>query len=103
MIIRVAGGNLVFFPRAIAKDRPALGAVVSLTLGAPTPGPVNVLAYDGKRLLGAWTVRAGEPGAIISMRFPGTMTLKWSWPGGKQQEKEVKVKDGPVRVLLGKD
>jgi hypothetical protein len=98
--ILVEGGNLVFFPRMVTKESGARGVIASLPLSAPSPGPVNVLAYSGKRLLGAWSVRAGEPGAVIGARFPGTITLKWTWPGGKAQEKKVKVTDGPARVLL---
>ena len=101
MSVRVTGDNVVFFPRKVSVENPNNRCVVAaVPLSAGTTGPVNVRAYDEKRLLGGWTLRAGEPGTIIGARFPGAITLKWTWPDGKEQKKRVVVKDGPVRVLL---
>jgi hypothetical protein len=103
LAVVLGNGDVVLFPRKISSGDEGNNnkcVVASLPLGAPSPGPVNVLAYDETRLIGAWVVRAGEPGAIIGTRSSGTITLKWTWPGGKAQEKKVKVKDGPAAVLL---
>ena len=32
----------------------------------------------------------------------GTLTIKWRWPGGGVQEKQVPVADKAVRVVLDK-
>jgi len=100
MAVVLAEGDVWLLPRKVEKGNNRC-AVVSLPLSAPTAGPVNVLAYSGRRLLGAWSIRAGEPGAIIGARLPCTITLKWTWPGGDPQQKRVDVKYGPVRVSLG--
>ena len=99
MALVLANGEVWLFPRKVDKGR-NLAVVAALSLVSATPGPVNVRAYKGKRLLGAWSVRAGGPGALIGTRHPATITLKWLSPDGKAHEKRVVVTDGPVRVLL---
>ena len=105
MALVLANGEVWLFPRKVSNGKeerfyPASGAVVSLPIAAPTPGPLNVLAYNGKRLLGAWSVRAGAPGTIIGLKGGGEITLRWSLPGRQAQERKVQVKTGPVPVSL---
>ena len=102
MALVLANGEVWVFPRKVEKGN-NMGVVAALSLLGPTPGPVNVRAYKGKRLLGAWSVRAGGPPALIGTRQPATITLKWLTPDGKAHQKKVAVKDGPVRVMLDKD
>ena len=98
-----SGGNVIFFPRKVTKDTPALGVVVSLPASV-SAGPVNVIATKGDFRMGGWVVRAGEPGAIIGLPSKGLVKISWILPDGKTGEKTVRVvKDGPVRVNIGKD
>ena len=103
MAVVLKNGDVWLFPRKVDKDGPARGVVVSLPLSAPTAGPLNVQAYSGKRLLGAWSLRAGAPGTIIGTRSSGPITLKWNWPDGKPQDKKVKVGDRVTPVSLDKE
>ena len=102
--IRVEGGNLIFFPRRVTAEGGAPGVTVSLPPGGPTPGPVSVSAWVGDRNLGAWILRAGDPAAVIGTHRGGVaVTLKVLLPDGKTMEKKVKVRDEPLKVILGKD
>ena len=100
MALALPNGEVWVVPRKVEKDQPALALLVSLSTGAPTAGPVNVLVYKGARLLGTWSIRAGSPAALIGARQLGPIRLKWTFPGGKPQEKQVIVKDKAVIVAL---
>jgi hypothetical protein len=80
------------------EDRDGLAAVAALPLAAPCKGPVTVTGWNGKRCLGAWNVAPGTGPAFFARREPGPLTLRWTMPGGKQQEKTVIVLRTPVRV-----
>ena len=70
---------------------------------APAPVPSSCTAFDqNQRPLGGWTVSAGEPGAFFGMTEMGPLTLKWRWPGGPVQEKEVIVEGKAIRLVLDK-
>ena len=99
MAVVLTGGNLWVFPRKVENGNNR-AVVVSLPAGAKHAGPVSVWAYAGERLLGAWSVRAGEPGTIIGLQEPGTVTLRWHAAGRKAREEQVVVKDGPLGVVL---
>jgi len=99
MAVVLAGGDLWVFPRKVENGNNR-AVVVSLPAGAKHTGPVAVWAYAGERLLGSWPIRAGEPGTIIGVEKPGTVTLRWHVAGRKAQEKQVVVKDGPLGVVL---
>jgi hypothetical protein len=67
------------------------------------PGPVNVTAWAGKRLLGARQVRGFGPPAFFGLTDAGKYTLKWQFPGQGEQSAAVVVEKGAVQVVLGKD
>lgn len=77
--------------------------VVGLSTSSPSPGPVNVHAYLGERLMGSWVVRVGEPPVVIGVPGAGFVTLQWTWPDGRPARRKVKVRNDPVRVWLDKD
>ena len=102
LVLVLPGGEVWLFPRKVEeKGGAALAVIAALPPGGPTAGPVNVLAWRGKRLLGSWSVRPGQPGALIGAREPGPIKLKWTLPGEAAREKEVIVETKPVRVDLG--
>lgn len=65
-------------------------------------GVVRLEAYDGARLLGARQLAPGSP-VYLSRKEPGPIRLKWRFPKGEVQEKEVLLIDAPVRLSLGPD
>jgi len=78
----------------------ALGVHVALPPGGPSISPVRVTGWEGKRCLGAWNVRCGIPGTLFGVVEPGPVTLKWRFPGGETQKKELIVEEGLLRFLL---
>jgi hypothetical protein len=102
MALVLSNGDVVLFPRKVNPDVGALGVTVFLPAGSSTPGPVSVSATlkDGRNL-GSWVVRQGDGGAMIGTRASGKITLKWTLPDGKSQQKEVRVV-GPIRSTLDK-
>jgi len=63
-------------------------------------GPVTVTAWVENFCLGAWNVARGSAGAYFGMSESGPCKLKWQFPGGKVQQKEVMVEDEPVRFTI---
>lgn len=100
MVVVLSNGEFWLFPRK--AEEAALSVTAALSLSESYTGPLTLTAWKDKRCLGAWSIKAGEPGALIGMSEAGPVTLKWYTPDGKQQEKEVVVKNGPVRVILNK-
>ena len=95
-------GELWLLPRKM--EEPALAVIATLSPKSPNAGPLLVTALDqNKRSLGGWTVSAGEPGAFFGMSEPGPLKLRWQWPGGKVQEKEVIVEGQAKRLFLDKE
>ncbi len=80
-----------------AAEGPTLGLTVSLPPGAP--GPVNVLAADGKRSLGVRVVSPGGAGALFGKHTKGPLLLKWRLPAGRPQTKRAIVLK-PTRLVL---
>jgi hypothetical protein len=102
MFLVLNNGDLWLLPRRV-EDK-ALGVVARLSVKSPCAGPLLVTAFDqNKRPLGAWTVSAGEPGAMFGMSEPGPLTLKWRLPGGPAREKEVVVEDKAKSLFLDKE
>jgi len=101
MAVVLNNGEFWLFPRKVEET--ALSITAALSLSGAYFGPLTFTAWKDKRCLGSWTVKAGEPGAFIGMPEAGPVTLKWLTPDGKPAEKEVIVKNGPVRVILNKD
>ena len=75
------------------------GVKVALAGKSARVGPVNVTAWRGKRCFGAWVVTAGEP-VQISQAEAGPITLKWRFPGGQPQSKELLLENAPVKFVL---
>ena len=88
---------------AILRVQSNRAVVVGLSPTSPSPGPVNVRAYAGERLMGSWIVRVGDPPVVIGVPGAGFVTLRWIWPDGRPAERKVKVRNDPVRVWLDKD
>ena len=80
-----------------AAEGPKLGLTVALAPGAP--GPVNVLAADGKRGLGVRVVSPGGVGALFGKCTKGPLDLTWRFPGRGEQTKRVIVLK-PTRLVL---
>ncbi|MCG3179109.1 MAG: hypothetical protein BIFFINMI_01440 [Phycisphaerae bacterium] len=95
-------GEVRVFVRS--ADNPDLCAAVraALPMGKGPVGPATVTGWAGTRCLGAWSVTAGSPGALIARGRAGKITVKWSMPGGnsKPQQQEVTAADKPVRLEL---
>ncbi len=99
MFIVLNSGDLWLIPRQVEET--PLAVIATLSAASPYAGPVVVTAIDqNKRMLGAWTVSAGNPGAFFGMSEKGTLTLKWRWPGGEAMEKQVVVEGRSVRLRL---
>lgn len=102
MFLVLTNGELWLFPRQV--EDAALGVVATLSTKSRCAGPVVVTAFDqNQRPLGGWTVSAGEPGALFGMSEPGPLTLKWRFPGGPVQQKEVVVENKARRLYLDGD
>jgi hypothetical protein len=100
LAVVLKNGDLFVFPNNVADFSPVC-LRVALPVGADAVGPIRVVASNDKRSLGAWDVTAGTAEAFLGQPEPGvTLTVKWQFPGGKEQKKTVKLQDKPVRILL---
>ncbi|MGA2501276.1 MAG: hypothetical protein ABSH20_26350, partial [Tepidisphaeraceae bacterium] len=88
-------GELWLLARPPRKQRP-----LGLTVAVPNQiaGPVRVLAYDGKRCLGARGVAAGAP-IFFPKADKGPLKLSWQSPGETPQTKEFILTE-PTRFKL---
>lgn len=84
----------------LTREAGALGVTVELSADTPNE-PVIVTAKTATRSLGAWSVTAGGPPAVIGVIDAGPVTITWTMPGEKPQSKEVLVVDKPVRFVIG--
>jgi len=101
MFIVLSNGELWLYPRQV--EGAALAVVATLSANSPCAGPLVVTAIDqSQRPLGAWNVSAGEPGAFFGLSEMGPLVLKWRWPGGQAEQKEVIVEGKALRVALDK-
>jgi hypothetical protein len=99
MALAAKDGTIYVFLRKVFDDEPPLCVRAVLSADGPS-GPVTVTGWDGNRCLGAWSVSAGSPGAVLARADAGPIKLTWQFPGGKRQEKSVTVVDGPVKFQL---
>lgn len=95
-----ANGEIWYLPQKIEEK--AMGVVVSLSPASPNAGPVMVWVSRDKRAFGAAAIRAGEAGVLYGLKEAGPVTVKWQFPGGAVQQKEVIVEDKVVRVVIDK-
>ncbi len=82
---------------------PPLGVEVRLAPAASARGPVRVTGWDRDRCLGAWTVAPGTAGSLVGLERPGARLIKWQFPGGEAQTKQVIADRGVVTVHLTPD
>jgi len=94
LVVVAADGQVWLLWRDV-RQGPKLGVTVALS--RQTPGPVNVIGYDGKRCLGARAVAAGAP-VLFGRRTPGPISLRWR-AGGEPRTEVVDVA-APVRFQL---
>jgi hypothetical protein len=95
MVLVLANGEVWAMLRDDEYDD-GLYVGVSLAIDCPFAGPLKVLAEADGRSLGAWNVSPGSSSAFFGRLEAGPCTIKWQWPGGKPQQKEVLVESGPV-------
>ena len=71
-----------------------------LTTKSGFAGPLAVQAAVEDRPLGVWNVTAGGPGAFLARPEAGPVTVKWRFPGGRPQTRQVILEDRPVVIEL---
>jgi len=82
------------------EDGEACAVTVVLPWGGPCKGPVAVAGWAGRRCLGAWNVAPGTAWAFFGLREPAPVLIKWTMPGGTEQQKEIAVGRKPVRFEI---
>ena len=92
------GGVWVFWRESEEED--SLGVKVALSARAGFAGPLTVTGWLEERCLGAWNVVPGTGEALVGLVEAGPCTVKWRFPNGAGQEREVEVEDEPVRFLI---
>jgi hypothetical protein len=95
LVVATAEGELWLLSRPLRKERP-LG--LTLAVHNSVAGPVRVVAYDGKRCLGARGVAAGAP-VFFPKAEEGPLTVTWQFPGAAAVTKEFVV-EKPLRFEL---
>ena len=106
-VLVLANGEVWFFPQKL-EDK-AMGVAVALSPTSPTAGPVMVWVSKGAatdkvvRPFGVTPIRVGETGVLYGLREAGPVVVKWQFPGGAVQQKEVIVADKVTRVLIDKE
>jgi hypothetical protein len=98
MIVVLPDGEAWAFFRKVAGGS-ALSLSVALPADGTVTGPVSVTGWQGKRCLGTWNVVRGTSEAFFAPETKGPVTLRWTMPGGKAQEKKVVVLK-PTRFAL---
>ena len=74
-----------------------------LRLGKGVVGPVTASCWIGEKdpvCTGTVSVVGRSPGAYVSVRYPGEVTIEYRLPGKPQQSKTVTVEDGTRNVVL---
>ncbi len=99
-VAALKNGELWLFTRKV--ENKGLSVTAGLSPAGDITGPLTITMWRDKRCFGAWTVKAGDAGAFVGLPDAGPVTVKWFGRDGKPQEKEVIVKDGPVRVIINK-
>ncbi|MBI5722578.1 MAG: VCBS repeat-containing protein [Planctomycetes bacterium] len=97
----LADGSVYLVYQAARDKTPPLLAELYVPTGSASAGPIKVVATDGNRRLGAWSVWAGGPPAVLAKKAPGEMKITVSLPGRPAWTGQAVLKDGPVRFLAG--
>ncbi|MDD4890473.1 MAG: VCBS repeat-containing protein [Phycisphaerae bacterium] len=100
MVIVLKNGDVHTFYRKVYEDENALSITACLAGNGPVVGPMTVTAFHDKRCLGAWAVTAGSSNAFWGLRSGGNRTIQWQMPGGKTEQKDVKVVSEAVRLVI---
>lgn len=98
MVVVLKNGQAWVFYAEAAE--PPLNLRAALSSKGDCAGPVTVTAYRGARCLGAWSVTAGMSEALVGLTRAGAVVLKWQFPGGKPQRREIALRRRPVRFVL---
>jgi len=98
MIIVLDDGEVWVYWREYGASEPL--AVRAVLPASGPAGPVRVMAWSKKRLLGAWSVSPATSEAFFGLFEQGPCKLKWQFPGGKVRRKTVVVENKPLRVEL---
>jgi hypothetical protein len=95
LVVATTEGELWLLARDPRQQRP-----LGVTVAVPNriAGPVRVVAYDGKRCLGARGVSAGVP-VFFPKADKGPLKLSWQSPGAPPQTKEFILQE-PTRFEL---
>ncbi|MHC4916078.1 MAG: FG-GAP repeat domain-containing protein [Planctomycetota bacterium] len=96
----LAGGDVQVWITKVNVDEPPLSVRAVLPPKSPFAGPVTVTAWNDRKMLGAWSVSSGSPGAFFGMKAPGKCRLKWRFPGGKEVEKTLTLEEKPAKLVL---
>ena len=99
MVVVPLNGDVWVFFRAIYLEA-GLAVRAVLPPGGDFAGPLTVTGFVEKRCLGAWNVVAGSAEAFLARIDAGPLELRWQFPGGKPQKKEVILESAPVRLIL---
>jgi len=98
LAVAFVGGELGCFYNALSAP-----PGVRVRLGPGRTGPVTVSAWQGEKLpvcLGTWALTGHRPARLVSLRAPGSCTLRWRWPGGPPRALEAR---GDANVVLPRD
>lgn len=98
LVTVLADGSAWVLYRA-PREEPELVARVSI--GKVPCSSLVVKAWSADRCLGAWQVKLGVADASFASECAGPLLLKWKEPGGKENQAEVILESGPVRVRIG--
>jgi len=100
MAIVLKSGALWVFWREVFEGEPALALRAALPLGGESAGPLTVTGWIETRCLGAWNVQAGSAEALFGRTQAGEVTLRWQFPGVKEQKRAIAVEHKALRFLL---
>jgi len=99
MVVTAPKGDTYIFYRRIDLSA-ALAVKVVLPTTGPFAGPLTVVGWQENRCLGAWNLTAGGPCAFIGRIDAGPVEVRWQFPGGKPQKKEIILEEKAVRLVL---
>ena len=100
MALVLRNGRVRVYIREVFEDEPPLAVRAALPLGGSFAGPLRVTGWAGTRCLGAWNVVPGTREAFFGTQEPGELTLRWRFPGAKEQTRKAVLEDKSFRLLL---
>jgi hypothetical protein len=104
-VLALVNGEVWFFPQNLEEK--AMGVTAALSPTSPNAGPVMVWVAKGtakdNRPFGAAAIRVGDRGVFYGLKEAGPAVVKWQFPGGEVQQKEVIIEGKVIRVLIDKE